>query len=448
MPTPGVIAPTAVRVPVPLARFVLACLLWAAILVFIATLLGTSLSWRAQLWPPLGWVGAGLTAGFVVSWAVRLVMWWRYRPVEPTWRERNELPSLSIIIPAFNEGAMVRRSIQSVLQSRYPTDRLHIIVVNDGSRDDTGAHIDAVAAENPGRVTAIHLPKNRGKRHALYAGFRRATTEIVATVDSDSIVLPESLANLIAPFSRDRRIAGVAGKVVAHNRSENLLTRMLGVRYILGFDFVRAYQSGLRTVWCCPGALQAYRRDVITPHLDRWRDQRFLGAACTNGDDHAMTNLVLSLGYDTTYQSNATVETLVPNAYVRLCKMYVRWGRSATREGLRALSFALPRARRLGAGLGPLVLMDAVLQPVTVLTKALGIFATVAIALFHPVLLLKATLASLAVASFYCVIFLRSERSTETFFGLLYAVFAMVALPWVQPFATLTVRRNGWLTRE
>ncbi len=144
----------------------------------------------------------------------------------------------------------------------------------------------------------------------------------------------------------------------------------------------------------------------------------------------------------------ATVETLVPNAYVRLCKMYVRWGRSATREGLRALSFALPRARRLGAGLGPLVLMDAVLQPVTVLTKALGIFATVAIALFHPVLLLKATLASLAVASFYCVIFLRSERSTETFFGLLYAVFAMVALPWVQPFATLTVRRNGWLTRE
>ncbi|MEZ4268478.1 MAG: glycosyltransferase [Myxococcota bacterium] len=448
MPTPGNTAKIATPNQAPLGRVLLACALWVGMLVFISLLLGTSLSWRTQLWAPMAWVGAGLSAVFVVSWAVRLVMWWRYRAMAPSWRERNELPSLSVIIPAFNEGVMVRRSIESVLASRYPSDRLHIIVVNDGSRDDTGAHIDAVAAESAGRVTAIHLPKNRGKRHALHAGFRHATSEIVATVDSDSIVLPDSLANMVTPFLRDARIAGVGGKVVAYNRRENLLTRMLGVRYILGFDFVRAYQSGLRTVWCCPGALQAYRRDVIAPHLDRWLGQRFLGAACTNGDDHAMTNLVLSLGHDTVYQSNAVVETLVPNSYVRLCKMYVRWGRSATREGLRALRFAFPRARRLGAGIGPLMLMDAVLQPVTVLSKALGIFATVAIAIFHPVLLLKATLASLAVASFYCLIFLRSERSTETFFGLLYAVFAMVALVWVQPFATLTVRRNGWLTRE
>ncbi|MCB9730251.1 MAG: glycosyltransferase [Deltaproteobacteria bacterium] len=430
-----------------IARVVLACALWLAVLVGMALFLGTSISWRSQLWAPLGWLGAGLSAAFIVSWAVRLVLWWRYRPLEPTPRERADLPSLSVVIPAFNEGAMVRRSIESVLQSHYPADRLHVIVVNDGSRDDTGAHIDRVAAEHPGRVTAIHLPRNRGKRHALYAGFRRATSELVATVDSDSIVLPQSLANLVTPLCRDPRIGGVAGKVVAHNRRENVLTRMLGVRYILGFDFVRAYQSGLRTVWCCPGALQAYRRAVIAPHLDRWRDQRFLGAACTNGDDHAMTNLVLSLGYDTAYQSNSTVETLVPNGYVRLCKMYVRWGRSATREGMLALRFAAPRTVRLGPGLGPLVLMDAVLQPVTVLTKAMGVFATLAIAVLHPFLLVKATIASLTVAGAYCIIFLRSERSTETFFGLLYAVFAMVALPWVQPFATITVRRNGWLTR-
>ena len=73
---------------------------------------------------------------------------------------------------------------------------------------------------------------------------------------------------------RDSQVAGVAGKVSVYNRYDNVLTRMLGVRYILGFDFIRAYQSVLKTVWC-PGALQAYRLSVIAPKLSAWRDQRF-----------------------------------------------------------------------------------------------------------------------------------------------------------------------------
>ncbi|MDP6946806.1 MAG: glycosyltransferase family 2 protein, partial [Myxococcota bacterium] len=211
-----------------------------------------------------------IVAGVLV---LRLVLWWLYKPVATA--ETEALPHLAVVIPAFNEGPMVRRAIDSVLASRYPAERLRVIVVDDGSTDDTAVHIAAARDGSPARVTALSLPRNQGKRHALYAGLslaRARGVEVVATVDSDSMVPPRSLAALVSPLMRDARVGAVAGKVVAHNRHQNLLTRMLGVRYILGFDFIRAYQSVLRTVWCCPGALQAYRLAVVAPHLEAWRD--------------------------------------------------------------------------------------------------------------------------------------------------------------------------------
>ena len=160
-----------------------------------------------------------------------------------------------------------------------------------------------------------------------------------------------------------------------------------------------------------------------------------------------MTNLVLSLGYDTAYQSTAAVETLVPTTYESLCRMYVRWGRSATREGLRALRFTPQRALDRGVIRGSLILLDALLQPTTIALRVLGLFAGVVLLFHNPKLLLVGGLVTTVVALIYCAIHLRSERTIETLFGVLYAWFAMVGLVWVQPFATLTVRGNDWLTR-
>jgi hyaluronan synthase len=402
---------------------------------------------RWSSWRQTGAIGSWLTGLFSVAWLLRALLWWRYKPLQLSPSEHCALPMLSLVIPAFNEGPMVRRSVESVLASQYPADRLRVIVVDDGSTDDTGAHIDAVAAAHPSRVEAVHLPCNRGKRHALYEGFRRATGDLVVTVDSDSIVPPGSLRQLVVPFMQDPSVGGVAGKVVVFNRWDNVLTRMLGVRFILGFDFVRAYQSKLGTVWCCPGALQAYRLAIIRPHLERWRDQRFLGANCTNGDDHAMTNLVLALGSRTVYQSNALVETIVPNTYVKLCKMYLRWGRSATREGLLALRFAGARALALDPVRGPLMLLDALLQPCTILLRLLGFGVSIGMLVTHPHLAMRGVPIVAGVSVLHAGVFLRSERSLQVVFGLLYSWFALFALSWIQPFATLTVRRNGWLTR-
>jgi hypothetical protein len=93
---------------------------------------------------------------------------------------------------------------------------------------------------------------------------------------------------------------------------------------------------------------------------------------------------VLSLGSHTVYQSTATVETLVPTTYVGLCKMYIRWGRSAARESFLALRFSVQRALGLGPFRGPVMLMDAVLQPLTIALRVVGLVGGTWIMLSRP----------------------------------------------------------------
>jgi hyaluronan synthase len=141
---------------------------------------------------------------------------------------------------------------------------LEIFVVDDGSKDDTWLHIQAAAKNYPSLVTPLRFSGNRGKRAALEAGFRRAHGEIVVTIDSDSVIARDTLLAITGPF-RDPKVGAVAGKVVVYNRSQGVIPRMLQVRYVLSFDFLRAVQSSYGTVYCCPGALAGYRKSVVHP---------------------------------------------------------------------------------------------------------------------------------------------------------------------------------------
>ncbi len=260
---------------------------------------------------------------------LRTVLWLYYRPFPSATYENA--PFLTVIIPAYNEGSMVKNAIYSVLEADYPRDRLELFVVDDGSTDDTWRYIQEAASRYPHAITPVRFAKNRGKRAGLDEGFRRARGEIVITVDSDSVVEPESLLAMAGPFV-DPRIGAVAGKVVVYNRAQGLIPRMLQVRYVLSFDFLRAVQSTYGTVYCCPGALTAYRTAVVRQVLDAMDGPDLPGDPCTFGEDRAMTNFILSAGYDTVFQRTGRVQTIVPWNYRKLCKMYLRWDRTYVRE--------------------------------------------------------------------------------------------------------------------
>lgn len=424
-----------------------------ATIVIFAAVATTTIRFSHEVFDPLaeslmiqGWAAViarpsllWFTMGMLLI-VVRTLLWLRYHPFASVSAE--EAPRMSIIIPAYNEGPMVRRAVDACVRAEYPRERIEIIVVNDGSTDDTGAHVDRARQDCPDLVQAVHLPVNGGKREALAAGFSRATGEILVTIDSDSLIERGALLALAGPF-RDPRVGAVAGKVSVLNRFQSILPRMLHVRFVLSFDFLRSVQSSYGTVYCCPGALSAYRTSVIRPLIPTWLRQRFLGSNCTIGEDRALTNDVLASGYRAVYQRTAVVHTLVPETYQKLCKMFLRWDRSYIREEIRLwkIMWKLPFPSFV------LTMLETTITNLRYPVAYASLFLMVYMTMQDPWTILRLLLSIGLVSLFYTLYFLHSERSREFLFGIVYAYFYFASLLWIFPYALMTVRNRRWLTR-
>lgn len=370
----------------------------------------------------------------------RTLVWMAYHPFPSA--AYDTAPPLTVIIPAYNEGPMVLKSIESVVNATYPHDRLEIFVVDDGSRDDTWKYIEQAAGRWPELVTPVRFAKNQGKRAALAAGFKAARGEVIVTIDSDSALERHALLAIAGPF-RNPRVGAVAGKVGAYNRHQGLLPRMLHVRYILSFDVLRAVESSYETVYCCPGALTAYRASVVHTVLGEWLKQTFLGAQCTYGEDRALTNWILSRGYSTVYQRSAVVNTMVPTKYASMCKMFLRWDRSYVREEIRFMGIVWKRPPLYAS----LAIWD---RFVTNLRYPVGYASLALLGVLtweHPLMLPRFLAAMGIVGLFYSLYYLRSERSVDFLFGILFSYFSFFTMFWIFPYAVFTVRARSWLTR-
>jgi hyaluronan synthase len=370
----------------------------------------------------------------------RTVLWACYKPYplpDGPW------PSLTVIIPAYNEGAMVEKAIAAVAASDYPADLLEIICIDDGSQDDTWAYIQRAQRRYPHLVRPIRFAANRGKKAGLYAGFTRGRGEVFVTIDSDSLIAPDALRHLVAPLLHDPRIGAVAGNVKVHNRHQSFMGKMQGVRFV-NLDYLRASQSLYRAVICTPGSLSAYRRTALAPHLEAWRLQTFLGAPCHHSEDRALTNFILRGGHYTYYQRTALVYTLVPETYAGVCKMYLRWERGNVRESCVQLSYLFTRYRdkyRL------LPIVEFFLSQLEYPLALLFFGVLVAAVVLYPLILIK-LLAALGVISLVNLIYyLWLERDLEFVYGIIYSYYAFFLLQWIYPYAFVTVRNRHWLTR-
>jgi hyaluronan synthase len=390
---------------------------------------------------PLMAVGASFTFLVLFFQVLRTWLWWRYKPYS---MPGGPLPTVTIIIPAYNEGAMVEKALYSAVASDYPEDRLEIICVDDGSRDNTWTYIDRAQRRFPHLIKAVRFPKNRGKKEALYAGFSQGRGDYFITIDSDSVIVADTIKQAVAPMVHDPKVGAVAGNVKVYNRFRSILARMLAVRFVLAFDFLRASQSMYGFVTCTPGALSAYRKSAILPVLEEWRQQTFMGAPATIGEDRALTNFVVRGGFYSVYQRTALVHTVVPETYKGLCRMYLRWDRSNFRESWVQLTFLFKKYRHQDRLLP--ILDFAVTQlefPLTYLFLGLLLLSFIT----YPLLLVKFIAGLGVITLFYMYYYIHQERDGEFIYGILYSYFAFFALNWVQPYALITLRNDRWLTR-
>ena len=380
--------------------------------------------------------------------AVGTLMWrfylaWRYCPAEAA--SDKELPLCTVIVPAYNEGKHVLATLQSLVRSDYPPDKLRIIAIDDGSVDDTWLWMRRAAAAFPGRIKLIRQGRNTGKRCALRAGFLQSVGQVVVTVDSDSTVGPQTLRRLVSPF-RDPKVGAVAGNIRVLNASGGIIPKMLDVSFQYSFQFVRASQSVVNTVMCTPGALSAYRRHVVLQVLPGWLNQTFCGRPATIGEDRALTNMILQRGYHVHFQSDAVAYTNVPTAYKSLCRMFLRWARSNVRETIMMTQFIFSKFREAPAsGARVNLLVHWLHMTLPVVVRALA-FACL---LMHPVLFsIQIAAGALLSAVVPALLYAARGGRSDALWAFPYSVFWLVGLSWIAPYSLITPYKSSWLTRQ
>ncbi len=378
------------------------------------------------------------------AWQILLVH--QYKPY-PTPTD-EQLPTIGVIVPAFNEGQQVFETLKSLLASDYPKDKLEIITVNDGSKDDTWNWMYASVEKSGGRIIAMDLPRNAGKRNALYKGLLVSTADIIVTLDSDSIVTKETIREIAAPFVADPTIGGVAGNIRVLNTKSRIIPKMLDVSFVFGFEFLRSAQSMVRAVLCTPGALSAYRRKALLPYMDEWVNEKFFGKPANIGEDRAITNILIREGWGVVFQRTATVFTEMPVTYKGLCKMMIRWSRSNVRENFSMSKFAF---RKLDGEDDDLTGMqiNLIVQIFWMISPIIFTFY-VFWCVFHEAVnfLIGISVSIILWSTLPAFIYARRYSAKESLWSYVYGFFSFLTLFWISPYSLITVYQSGWLTRQ
>lgn len=224
-------------------------------------------------------------------------------------------PSVTILVPAYNEEAVIQSAIRSLLELEYPA--YDILIIDDGSTD--GTYAKAAELEGYyGRATVRVVSKsNGGKASALNTGIGLARTPFVLCMDGDSRLAPGTLKYAM-PHFRDPRVGAVAGNVKVVNR-RNMWTILQALEYIEGLNMARRAQGFLRAVNIVPGPIGIFRRDTL----------RRVGGYDTDtyAEDADLTLKLLTAGWHIVYEDRAIAYTEAPEHLYQLLKQRYRWTR-------------------------------------------------------------------------------------------------------------------------
>lgn len=220
-------------------------------------------------------------------------------------------PSVTAIVPAYNEASVVTKTIRSLLASKYKN--LKIIVVDDGSSDGTADVVRQAFGKN-GRIDVVSK-SNGGKWSALNTGLALATDDIVVMLDADTIFDPDAIGLLVRHFE-DPTVGAVCGHAVVGNRI-NLLTRFQALEYATNQNLDRRALELVNGITVVPGAIGAWRRAAL----------QGIGGyeADTLAEDSEATVRLVRAGWRVMCEPNAVARTEAPETIRQFMKQRLRW---------------------------------------------------------------------------------------------------------------------------
>jgi cellulose synthase/poly-beta-1,6-N-acetylglucosamine synthase-like glycosyltransferase len=185
-----------------------------------------------------------------------------------------ELPRISLMIPAHNESMVITQTLEALLKLNYPDDHLEILVINDGSTDDTAEQVEAIAARDS-RVRLFNVPSEfaaRGKSAALNRALPQCRHEIIGIFDADNLPERDSVIHLARQLVADPSLGAVIGKFRCINKKKNLLTRFINLESLAFQWIVQAGRWHMLRMSTLPGTNYLIRRSLLD-EVGGWDEQ-------------------------------------------------------------------------------------------------------------------------------------------------------------------------------
>lgn len=182
------------------------------------------------------------------------------------------LPKMSVVIPAHNEEANIQKCLISLIESDYPKNKLELIVVDDGSTDETvnivkRCQVDAIIH---GKEIKIIEKGHTGKVHTLNTGIKQTQGEIIVTIDADIKIASSALINIAKPFIENPLVGAATGYIEIQwdeTKKDDFMKMFFSksefLEYLSSFNFERSYQSFVYSIYTMSGAFSAFRRNII-----------------------------------------------------------------------------------------------------------------------------------------------------------------------------------------
>lgn len=264
-----------------------------------------------------------------VKYALAGILKW-YVPSAKAKKDYSLEPTVSILLPCFNEGKVVYDTIASICSSQYPSDKLDVVAIDDCSTDESWEWIQKAASDFPS-VRAMRNEQNVGKSTTVIRALHASRGEIVIGIDSDCTFAPNTVKELVVCFA-EPNIGAVGGIVGVKNVNTNAITTAQTFVYYTQYHLSKVVENWTRTVVCLSGCLIAIKRSIFLEIAPMILDRNWLGIHVNEGEDRFLTHQILLRGYGTYLNHDAQCWTNVPDTYTKLFKQQLRWRRGSLRD--------------------------------------------------------------------------------------------------------------------
>ena len=222
-------------------------------------------------------------------------------------------PPVSVLVPSYNEGENAEETIGHALALDYP--EFEVIAIDDGSKDDTGAVLDRLAARHP-RLRVIHLAQNQGKAVALQTGTLLAKHEILLCIDGDALLDPKAAHAMVRHFEENPWVGAVTGNPRIRNRS-TLLGRLQVGEFSSMVGMIKRAQRSFGRIFTISGVIGAFRKSAVH-QVGYW-------SADMLTEDIDITWKLQRAGWDVRFDPDALTWILMPETLGGLWKQRLRW---------------------------------------------------------------------------------------------------------------------------